>query len=50
MGRFTGVLALILAESLIIPMNVTRYGSALQEALNDLKPIKQFSYSVLLKC
>ncbi|CAF0939456.1 unnamed protein product [Rotaria sordida] len=37
MGQFTGVLALILSESPILPLNVSRYTSALTETMNSLK-------------
>lgn len=37
MGQFTGVLALILAESPVLPFNVSRYSTALSQIVKDLK-------------
>jgi hypothetical protein len=37
MGQFTGVLALLLSETPVLPLNVTRYKSALQQAMNSLE-------------
>jgi hypothetical protein len=37
-GQLTGVLALILSESPLLPLNVSRYTSALRQAMNNLKP------------
>ena len=37
MGQFTGVLALILAESPVLPLNVSRYPTALSQIITDLK-------------
>ncbi|CAF1148812.1 unnamed protein product [Rotaria sp. Silwood1] len=37
MGQFTGVLALILSESPVLPLNISRYTSALIETMNSLK-------------
>ncbi|CAF4804566.1 unnamed protein product, partial [Rotaria sp. Silwood2] len=34
MAQFTGVLALILSESPVLPLNVSRYASALTDAMN----------------
>ena len=49
MGRLTGVLALILAESPILPLNVTRYGTAMEEELNHLKKTSSANMSLLMK-
>ncbi|CAF2468459.1 unnamed protein product [Rotaria sp. Silwood2] len=37
MAQFTGVLALILSESSVLPLNVSRYASALTDAMNSLE-------------
>jgi hypothetical protein len=38
MGQLTGVLALLLSETPVLPLNVSRYTSALQQAVNTLQP------------
>ncbi len=38
MGQLTGVLALLLSESPVLPMNVGRYTSALRQAMGNLQP------------
>jgi len=38
MGQFVGVLALLLSETPILPLNVTRYALALAQAINNLQP------------
>ena len=38
MGQFTGVLALLLSETPVLPLNVNRYTVALTQAMNNLKP------------
>jgi hypothetical protein len=38
MGQLTGVLALLLSETPILPLNVTRYTTALTQAMNNLGP------------
>jgi hypothetical protein len=38
MSQLTGVLALLLSETPILPFNVTRYTTALIQAMNNLKP------------
>jgi hypothetical protein len=37
-GQFMGVLALLLSETPVIQFNVTRYTTALTQAMNNLKP------------
>ncbi len=37
MSQLTGVLALLLSETPILPLNVTRYTTALREVLNSLQ-------------
>jgi hypothetical protein len=39
MAQFTGVLALLLSETPVLPLNVSRYTLALTEAMNNLPPI-----------
>jgi hypothetical protein len=39
MAQFTGALALLLSESPVLPLNVSRYTLALTEAMNNLAPI-----------
>ena len=36
MGRFTGMIALMLAESPVLPLNVTRYTTALRLIISQL--------------
>jgi len=38
MGQLIGVLALLLSETPVLPLNVSRYTSALWQAMNSLKP------------
>ncbi|CAF2689426.1 unnamed protein product, partial [Rotaria sp. Silwood2] len=38
MGQFWGILALLLSETPILQFNVTRYTTALMEAMNNLQP------------
>jgi hypothetical protein len=38
MGQFMGVLALLLSETPVLKFNVTRYTTALTQAMNNLKP------------
>lgn len=38
MAQFWGVLALVLSETPVMPLNVTRYTDALLEGLNGLQP------------
>jgi hypothetical protein len=38
MGQFLGVLGLILSETPVLPLNVTRYVPALKLAMNGLRP------------
>jgi len=37
MGQLTGVLALLLSENPVLPLNVTRYTTALTQAMNNLE-------------
>jgi hypothetical protein len=37
MGQLTGVLALLLSETPILPLNVSRYTLALTQAMNNLQ-------------
>ena len=39
MCQFVGVLALLLSESILLPMNVTRYAVLLQQVSNELRQI-----------
>ncbi len=39
MGQFMGVLALLLSETPVLPLNVTRYIPALKIAISNLRPI-----------
>ena len=36
MGQLTGVLALLLSETPVLPLNVTRYKTALQQSMDGL--------------
>jgi hypothetical protein len=38
MGQLTGVLALLLSENPVLPLNVIRYTTALTQAMNNLQP------------
>ncbi|CAF5141280.1 unnamed protein product, partial [Rotaria sp. Silwood1] len=37
-GQLWGVLTLLLSETSVLPFNVTRYTTALMQAMNSLKP------------
>ena len=45
MGQFTGVLALILAESPVLPLNVSRYSIALSQIVKELKTTRNLDLS-----
>lgn len=56
MGQFIGVLVLLLSETPVLQFNVTRYTTALMQAMNNLKPndptvlgIKIIVFSILMK-
>jgi hypothetical protein len=38
MAQLTGVLALLLSDTPVLPLNVTRYTTALTQAMNNLNP------------
>ena len=48
MAQLTGVLALLLSETPVLPLNVTRYTVALTQAMNNLKPSNSADLSMKL--
>ena len=50
MGQFMGVLALLLSETPLLQLNVTRYISALKLAIGNLKPINSTVLGIKNNC
>ncbi len=50
MGQFMGVLALLLSETPVLPLNVTRYIPALKLAIDNLQPTNATVLSIKNKC
>ena len=50
MGQFMGVLALLLSETPLLQLNVTRYISALKLAIGNLKPINSTVLGIQNNC
>jgi hypothetical protein len=49
MGQLTGVLALLLSETPVLPLNVSRYTSALMRAVNSLQSINSTATVLSIK-
>ena len=48
MAQLTGVLALLLSETPVLPFNVSRYTAALTQATNNFPPIDSSLLSMII--